>query len=166
MSIGNTDFNLQRKFLGYYFDSVALGLGDDGLNAGSLNTSMTSDPDTWSTAWLTKQYIDISVVPVSGYINIRQNGSASARKDATYEKLIIRTDGILNTELEDLLKIYLQTDNLVVRVYFEPVSDPYKYVEYTIDPTNEMKLSPGMYRLSRTGGEGASLTLVRAIEAE
>jgi hypothetical protein len=156
----NTDLNLRLKLLGYRSNSPAYQLGDDTLNAGSLNTSVIGSETTWSTGTIAKpESMSIRRDP-AGAINIQlADGSYDSKQSGRSEVIELKWKGLTNED-HDVLDEIIDGTVSTVRVYFEPITNPNTYYVYTI-LRNSLNSGNSDPILDEVGKEDVVITLAR-----
>lgn len=157
------NLNLKNRILGYVTDSLAIGLADDGGNAGSLKVSYIGEGETWTEAIVDKDLygIEVEYSPIGSVKTERKDGSVSSYKDALSEIVTIKWRAISNADYEKIYNMVL-SNNTRVRIYFDPISEPTIYDEYTL-VYDKLSGSPGdVVKFSRTGKTKVELVFQRA----
>lgn len=159
------NLNLRNRVLGYAVDSAALYLGDDGKNAGSLDIEYTGDDTSWTEILVDKdkQGITVKYIPIGEVKTERKDGSISSYKDSFSEQVIIHWRAISNSDFDKLM-IMLKSASPRIRVYFQPITNPLLFDEYSIVYEPVAGSPKDSVALSRTGKAGVEITLQRASE--
>jgi hypothetical protein len=160
----DTDLNLKRTDEGYAESSPAIGLGDDGKNAGSLMVHYITSDVEWSEATIEKDFegINIFYKPVNPVENEAKDGTIHSAIEAQTEIVELSWRGMLNADYVKLLSI-IGCKNPLVRVYPAPDTEATTYAVYRI-LYDKLDMKSKHYKLLRTGAEGASLRIARAYE--
>jgi hypothetical protein len=162
IDITKQNLNLKSKELGHSVNSPAIGLSDDGRNAGAIDAEVDGIDSTWEEIIISKgKNIAIEFSPVEEYENQLSDGSIDSGAGAFSETVTLTFEGMRNIDFDKMRKLYFCTKS-VVRIYFDPISKPNDYLLYD-KVFSPIKASPHMYKLSRAGVHDISITFKRAV---
>jgi len=158
------NLNLRMRILGYAYDSDAAGIASDGNNAGSLLVEYDNVSFIYDKVRLPKDRWGIkrSIEPVGEVKFEKLDGSMSSYKDALKEVITIEWRAMTLDDFEQLLNI-LKTDKSTVRVYFNPITNPNSYYDYTILYGNVNGSVKNSILLSSKYVSDVSITLTRGL---
>jgi parallel beta-helix repeat protein len=163
----DTNLQLKLRILGYPTDSPAYLLGDEtspDRDAGAWNITAIGSITTWSSLTCEKPAtgIDVSNRFIGDILTQNKDGSIDSDFDDVMEVVEFKFAGLKNADWTNLMAMLICKNN-EVRLYPDPDTYPDAYNLYKII-YSDVKSSPKMFRLSRTGVQDFQFTLARAYE--
>ena len=162
------DLNLRTISGGFSITSPAVGLADDGSNAGSIKSyeSAALNFQLWTEVYIKKDIEGISIEknPVNPVLNIAKDGTVYSNVEAFIERVTLNWMDI-DREDYDKLEDILLTKNPLIRVYPDPISDPTKYFTYRLEYQPLIK-NTNHIQLFEFGSTEAGISFSRAIQRE
>lgn len=128
------DLNIKVKILGYSTNSPALELADDAItrNAGGWDVIYVGSPTTYTSILVAKPFIDPKVIPIKKAFNIARDGSPKSSKVSQSLRLILKWEGLLRAEADNLEDLYCSKSS-DVRIYLQPTTYPSSFAVYKLD---------------------------------
>ncbi len=157
------DLHLRMVLLGDPVDSPCYLLSDDNRDSGAYDIRLVGSITSWDSFTVEKSTkLEFELQPTGKIKNIGKGGTPDTDVEGWSQSFDLPFAGLLNADLDNIL-LMLTCGKSLVRIYFDPDTNPNDFVLFKID-YKDLKMSPNMFRLSRTGVQGTSLSFIRGYE--
>lgn len=160
LGIAYINLRLKNQSLGYPLSSPALLRADDNRNSGAYDEIVIGSASSYSSGYLAKPETINIERSYANPVNVQlSDGSYDTYKQAQTEIIELRWKNIIETEYI-LLDTIMCSDTKVVRVYFEPDTNPYVSYQFSV-MRNSWKASSSYSITNNYGKSDVAISLAR-----
>ena len=159
----DTDLHLRLRFIGFKVNSPAVGLSDDGRNAGAYDDIYIGELMTWDSVLIEKpKKINVGLEPVGAIANISRDGAIDTSVESFTEHVVLVYDSIILSDFNKFKDIFLCKKS-EVRLYPDAITYPLQFNLYKIY-FEKVASSPDYWIQSDLGVHGFSIKFSRKYE--